>query len=82
MGTVRINDVRKSYGTFEILHGVSIDIADGEFVVLVAPSGCGKSTLLRMPAGLENIRGGAGGVRRVARGGAGALRRADRCMQP
>ena len=40
----------------EVLHGVSVDIRDGEFVVLVGPSGCGKSTLLRMIAGLENIR--------------------------
>ena len=58
MGSVSIRDVRKSYGAVEILHGVSIDIADGEFVVLVGPSGCGKSTLLRMLAGLEEISGG------------------------
>ena len=58
MGSVSIRDVRKSYGSVEILHGVSIDIADGEFVVLVGPSGCGKSTLLRMLAGLEEITGG------------------------
>ncbi|MVS97437.1 ABC transporter ATP-binding protein [Devosia marina] len=58
MGSVSIRDVRKSYGSMEILHGVSIDIADGEFVVLVGPSGCGKSTLLRMLAGLEEITGG------------------------
>ena len=42
----------------EVLHGVSVDIADGEFVILVGPSGCGKSTLLRMIAGLENITAG------------------------
>ncbi len=41
-----------------VLHGVSVDIRDGEFVILVGPSGCGKSTLLRMIAGLENISGG------------------------
>ena len=58
MGSVSIRDARKSYGSVEILHGVSIDIADGEFVVLVGPSGCGKSTLLRMLAGLEDISGG------------------------
>ncbi|OCW56955.1 ABC transporter ATP-binding protein [Hoeflea olei] len=58
MGTVQIRDVRKSFGTFEVLHGVSIDIEDGEFVALVGPSGCGKSTLLRMIAGLEDITAG------------------------
>ena len=50
--------MKKSYGTTHIIHGVSIDIRDGEFVVLVGPSGCGKSTLLRMVAGLEDISGG------------------------
>jgi multiple sugar transport system ATP-binding protein len=58
MGTVGIENVRKAYGAVEILHGVSVDIADGEFVILVGPSGCGKSTLLRMIAGLEEITGG------------------------
>src|SRR5689334_18889130 len=58
MSSVQIRDVRKSFGTFEVLHGVSIPIEDGEFVVLVGPSGCGKSTLLRMLAGLENITSG------------------------
>ena len=58
MGAVTIRDVRKNYGSVEVLHGVSIDIADGEFVILVGPSGCGKSTLLRMIAGLEDITGG------------------------
>ncbi len=58
MATVGIADVRKAFGPVEILHGVSVDIDDGEFVVLVGPSGCGKSTLLRMLAGLENITGG------------------------
>ncbi|MCP8885196.1 sn-glycerol-3-phosphate ABC transporter ATP-binding protein UgpC [Devosia sp. XJ19-1] len=58
MGAVTIRDVRKHYGSVEVLHGVSIDIADGEFVILVGPSGCGKSTLLRMIAGLEDITGG------------------------
>ena len=58
MASVAIRDVRKSFGNAEILHGVSIDIDDGEFVTLVGPSGCGKSTLLRMIAGLEGITGG------------------------
>jgi len=48
----------KSFGKTRVLHGISLDIADGEFVVLVGPSGCGKSTLLRMLAGLEDITGG------------------------
>jgi sn-glycerol 3-phosphate transport system ATP-binding protein len=58
MATVSLRDVRKSYGPTEVIHGVSIDIADGEFVVIVGPSGCGKSTLLRMVAGLEPITAG------------------------
>jgi len=58
MASVRIQDVRKSFGALEVLHGVTIPIEDGEFVVLVGPSGCGKSTLLRMLAGLENITAG------------------------
>ena len=58
MGAVNIQNVRKTYGTLEVLHGVNADIADGEFVVLVGPSGCGKSTLLRMIAGLEDISAG------------------------
>jgi multiple sugar transport system ATP-binding protein len=58
MASVQISDVRKSFGGFEVLHGVSIPIEDGAFVVLVGPSGCGKSTLLRMLAGLENITSG------------------------
>ena len=58
MATVTIDQARKAYGAVNVLHGVSVDIADGEFVVLVGPSGCGKSTLLRMIAGLEDITGG------------------------
>ncbi len=58
MASVTISDVRKVFGSTKILHGVSVDIEDTEFVVLVGPSGCGKSTLLRMIAGLENISGG------------------------
>ena len=58
MATVSLADVRKSYGPTEVIHGVSIDVADGEFIVIVGPSGCGKSTLLRMVAGLEAITSG------------------------
>ncbi|REF73341.1 ABC transporter ATP-binding protein [Paracoccus versutus] len=58
MASVEIRDVRKSYGALQVVHGVSAQIADGEFVALVGPSGCGKSTLLRMIAGLEPISGG------------------------
>ena len=58
MASVEIVDVRKSYGDQPVIHGVSIPIANGEFVALVGPSGCGKSTLLRMIAGLEEITGG------------------------
>jgi multiple sugar transport system ATP-binding protein len=58
LGTVSIRNVKKSYGNLEVLHGVSVNVADGEFVVLVGPSGCGKSTLLRMLAGLEEISDG------------------------
>src|SRR4029079_6518512 len=55
---VGIRDVRKAFGSTQVIHGVNIDIDDGEFVILVGPSGCGKSTLLSMIAGLENISGG------------------------
>jgi sn-glycerol 3-phosphate transport system ATP-binding protein len=58
MAKVHLTDVRKTYGDLEVIHGVSIDIADGEFIVIVGPSGCGKSTLLRMVAGLEAITSG------------------------
>ena len=58
MAKVAIQNARKSYGTTDVIHGLNIDINDGEFVVLVGPSGCGKSTLLRMIAGLESITAG------------------------
>jgi len=58
MATVSFREVVKDFGKTRVLHGISLDIADGEFVVLVGPSGCGKSTLLRMLAGLEDISGG------------------------
>jgi len=58
MAAVTLKAVRKSFGSTEVVHGVDVDIEDGEFCVLVGPSGCGKSTLLRMIAGLEEISGG------------------------
>jgi multiple sugar transport system ATP-binding protein len=58
MASVAIRDVKKAFGSTHVIHGVTISIDDGAFVVLVGPSGCGKSTLLRMIAGLENITGG------------------------
>jgi multiple sugar transport system ATP-binding protein/alpha-glucoside transport system ATP-binding protein len=58
MAGLTLRDVRKSYGNTQVMHGVDLDIEDGEFVVFVGPSGCGKSTLLRMIAGLEEISDG------------------------
>lgn len=58
MASVEIQNVRKAYGAHETIKGVSVEVPDGAFVVLVGPSGCGKSTLLRMLAGLEEISGG------------------------
>jgi len=58
MAAVTLSGVHKSFGSTPVVHGVDIEIADGEFCVLVGPSGCGKSTLLRMIAGLEEISGG------------------------
>jgi len=58
MTTVSLHDIRKSFGATEVIHGVNIDIADAEFIVIVGPSGCGKSTLLRMVAGLETVSSG------------------------
>jgi sn-glycerol 3-phosphate transport system ATP-binding protein len=59
MASITIRDIRKTYaGGFEAIKGISLDIADGEMVVLVGPSGCGKSTLLRMIAGLEAVSSG------------------------
>ena len=53
MSSVTIKNVRKNYGTLEVVHGIHLTIEDGSFVVLLGPSGCGKSTLLRLVAGLE-----------------------------
>ncbi|MGQ3213057.1 MAG: ABC transporter ATP-binding protein [Shinella sp.] len=58
MASIDIHGIRKSFGTFPVLHGVDLTIRDGEFIVLVGPSGCGKSTLLRMIAGLEEVTAG------------------------
>ena len=58
MAGLTLRDVKKRYGSVAVIHGVDLDIGDGEFVVFVGPSGCGKSTLLRMIAGLEEITGG------------------------
>ena len=58
MKSVEIVDVRKQYNDAEILHGVTVSMEEGAFVVLVGPSGCGKSTLLRMIAGLETVTSG------------------------
>ena len=58
MANVDLRNVRKSYGTLEVIHGIDMQVADGEFIVIVGPSGCGKSTLLRMVAGLEAITSG------------------------
>ncbi|BAO29065.1 sn-glycerol-3-phosphate import ATP-binding protein UgpC [Sulfuritalea hydrogenivorans] len=58
MASVSIRKVHKSFGAVKVIQGIDVDIADGEFVVMVGPSGCGKSTLLRMVAGLETISSG------------------------
>jgi sn-glycerol 3-phosphate transport system ATP-binding protein len=58
MAALSFRDVKKSYAGLQVVHGVSMEVQDGEFVVIVGPSGCGKSTLLRMVAGLEPISGG------------------------
>jgi sn-glycerol 3-phosphate transport system ATP-binding protein len=58
MAEIRLQGVRKTYDKLEVVHGVDVAIADGEFIVIVGPSGCGKSTVLRMIAGLERISSG------------------------
>ena len=62
MADVSIRNVQKYYGALKVMDSVSIEIEDGQFVVLVGPSGCGKSTLLRMIAGLEEISAGEGAI--------------------
>ena len=58
MGSLTIENIRKSFGKVDVLKGIDLDVKDGEFVVFVGPSGCGKSTLLRIIAGLENSTSG------------------------
>ncbi|NVK32616.1 MAG: ATP-binding cassette domain-containing protein, partial [Gammaproteobacteria bacterium] len=58
MGSIKINNINKKYGSVEVIESINLEVIDGEFLVLVGPSGCGKSTLLRMIAGLEEISGG------------------------
>ncbi|MGQ5718533.1 ABC transporter ATP-binding protein [Pseudochrobactrum asaccharolyticum] len=58
MGTLKLNNIRKSYGQVDIIKGIDLDVRDGELVVFVGPSGCGKSTLLRIIAGLEDANSG------------------------
>ena len=58
MASLKLENIVKQFGQTEVIHGVSLQIEDGEFVVFVGPSGCGKSTLLRIIAGLEEATGG------------------------
>jgi multiple sugar transport system ATP-binding protein len=58
MASLKIQNIKKRYGTLEILKGINLDLADGEFLVLLGPSGCGKSTLLNMIAGLDTVSEG------------------------
>ena len=58
MATLELQNVTKNFGSTEVIHGIDVRIADGEFIVIVGPSGCGKSTLLRMVAGLETVTSG------------------------
>ncbi len=58
MSTISLKNIHKSYGKTEVIHGIDMDIGNGEFIVIVGPSGCGKSTLLRMVAGLETVTQG------------------------
>ena len=58
MSEIKLENLKKSFGKTEVIHDLSIDVKDGELIVIVGPSGCGKSTLLRMVAGLEDANEG------------------------
>ena len=58
MANVALRNIKKSFGSTAVIHGIDVEVADGEFIVIVGPSGCGKSTLLRMIAGLETVTSG------------------------
>ena len=58
MGQLKLRNIHKNYGIYDVIKGIDLDVHEGEFVVFVGPSGCGKSTLLRMIAGLEDISAG------------------------
>jgi multiple sugar transport system ATP-binding protein len=58
MTKIQLKHIRKAYGDVEVIHGINLDIASGEFCVFVGPSGCGKSTLLRIIAGLDDVSEG------------------------
>src|SRR4051795_12379298 len=58
MAELKLTAARKSFGNIDVLHGIDLEVKDGEFVVFVGPSGCGKSTLLRLISGLEDVSGG------------------------
>ncbi len=58
MSSIQLRNVVKRYGTTQVVHGIDLDIDEGEFVVLLGPSGCGKTTTLRMVAGLEDVSDG------------------------
>jgi len=66
MARLELKNVRKSFQSLEVIHGIDLAVEDGSFTVFVGPSGCGKSTLLRMIAGLEDLSSGEvhiGGIR-------------------
>ena len=58
MATLSLKNIKKRFGDVQVIHGIDMEIKDGEFIVIVGPSGCGKSTLLRMVAGLESVSEG------------------------
>ena len=58
MASLTLKNIQKSFGKVKVIHGIDMEVKDGEFIVIVGPSGCGKSTLLRMIAGLENVSDG------------------------